>query len=358
MRVLLTIFLVIATFTTCVAVAPSLSLTVSTPLAKTNADNLFIKVTVTNTGLETVKLLNDPSSVLSDWRTNSFSIKSNGGMPSFTGIRVKYSPELALKLGGESTFTVLAPGESFQMTHDLAGVYNFTSSGTGDYKTYLIKFSANNIFQYVDAKGQLGVVTADTQSSKFEMGGALVSFKHSDQHHARGITRRAFGYTYCSQASQAAIRAAVVSANAYVAESIGYLERLTRGTPRYTAWFGIITQARWQTVRTNFRNMWADASSTTYDCTCTRRDIYAYVYQNRPGYIYLCGAFWDAPNVGENSRAGTIVHEQSHFLINGGTRDHAYGHYAARGLGRSSPGGAVNNADSYEYFAENSPPLL
>jgi len=54
-------------------------------------------------------------------------------------------------------------------------------------------------------------------------------------------------------------------------------------------------------------------------------------------------------------QAGTIIHESSHFNVNGGTRDHAYGQAAARALARSSPNTAVLNADSHEYFAENTP---
>ena len=52
-----------------------------------------------------------------------------------------------------------------------------------------------------------------------------------------------------------------------------------------------------------------DYSSFTYDCTCTESDTYAYVYPDTFGYIYLCGAFWDAPNTGTDSRGGTLIHE-------------------------------------------------
>lgn len=51
------------------------------------------------------------------------------------------SPELALKSGDESKFTVLAPGESFEVTHELAGVYNFTRSGAGDYNVSILAWA-------------------------------------------------------------------------------------------------------------------------------------------------------------------------------------------------------------------------
>lgn len=57
------------------------------------------------------------------------------------------------------------------------------------------------------------------------------------------------------------------------------------------------------------------------------------------------------------TQAGTLVHESSHFTANGGTDDHAYGQTACKSLALSSPANAVDNADSHEYFAENTPAL-
>ena len=83
--------------------------------------------------------------------------------------------------------------------------------------------------------------------------------------------------------------------------------------------------------------------------------------------IYLCPLFWSAPLTGINSQvpftvfvfskshsfqAGTIVHELTHFQVNGGTWDWAYGVVACRTLAIAARHLAVNNADSFEYFAE------
>lgn len=62
-------------------------------------------------------------------------------------------------------------------------------------------------------------------------------------------------------------------------------------------------------------------------------------------------------STGTDSRAGTIVHEQSHFTVNGGTDDHVYGQSGAKSLAISNPANAVDNADNHEYFAENNPAL-
>ncbi|KIM20659.1 hypothetical protein M408DRAFT_30180, partial [Serendipita vermifera MAFF 305830] len=60
---------------------------------------------------------------------------------------------------------------------------------------------------------------------------------------------------------------------------------------------------------------------------------------------------------GTDSKAGTIVHESSHFTLNGGTKDLAYGQTRAQALAVSNSTGATMNADSHECFAENSPAL-
>ncbi|KEP55276.1 M35 family deuterolysin metalloprotease [Rhizoctonia solani 123E] len=334
------------------AVVPSLRLTVTGPLNVTDVDNLFVKTTVTNTGLSSVKLLKNPSSVLSDWQTNSFSITGSLGRPFFTGIRVKYSPELALKSGDESNFITLAAGESFELTHSLAGAYNFTGSGAGEYS-----FSANNVFQYVDESGQLAMVRAETVTNKLSLSGSLVSLRHMRNTSRRGVARRDVGYKGCSSGQLLLINTAIRSANEYIANAIVYLDGMLMGTPRYMEWFGPFDLTRFKRVKSHFENMGTDASSTIYDCGCKKPAVYAYVYQDSPGYVYLCDSFWTAPETGTNSRAGTIVHEQSHFVVNGGTEDHVYGLMSAHALAVSDPDQAIDNADNHEYFVENNPVL-
>ncbi|KAB5596496.1 Peptidyl-Lys metalloendopeptidase [Ceratobasidium theobromae] len=336
---------VVAALAACVAAAPSLKLTVTGPSTVTGVDNLTVKATLTNTGSESVKLLKDPRTVLSEWRTNSFAIEGAAGSPAFTGIKVKYSPELALKSGDESKFAVIAPGQSFELTHDLAGVYNFTRTGAGEYKASSRAYS------------RLATVEAETQSHKFKVGGSLASAKGLPNHGTRGLSRRAIGYTSCTSARQSLIATAANSANTYVANANSYLAGISSGTTRYTTWFGAFSSARFSTVKSHFSLIGTDATSSTYDCTCTDSGTYAYVYPGSPGYVYLCGAFWNAPNTGTDSRAGTIVHEQSHFTVNGGTDDHVYGQSNAKALASSNPTNAIDNADNHEYFAENNPTL-
>ncbi|KAF4616701.1 hypothetical protein D9613_008604 [Agrocybe pediades] len=164
---------------------------------------------------------------------------------------------------------------------------------------------------------------------------------------------------------------------------------LTRpgGIQRYTTWFGELLQDRLQSpnagqIQANTTN---NGNATTaqapalnrvrivtghfaainatnfravnYDCSCQRQDVFAYVFPDQFGTIYLCGMFWNAPVNGTDSQAGTLIHESSHWTLNGATRDIVYGQEAAMELARYRPDQAVINADSHEYFAENSPYL-
>ena len=81
------------------------------------------------------------------------------------------------------------------------------------------------------------------------------------------------------------------------------------------------------------------------------------MYPTQPYKIYLCRAFWTAPLTGTDSKGGTLIHELSHFNVIAATDDFAYGQTAAKALAISNPQQARDNADSHEYFSENTPVL-
>lgn len=83
------------------------------------------------------------------------------------------------------------------------------------------------------------------------------------------------------------------------------------------------------------------------------RDAYAYVYPNDDTKIYLGDPFWRAPATGKDSKAGTLVHEMSHYKSVSGTSDHAYGEQNCEDLAIADPEAAQDNADSFEYFMEH-----
>ena len=128
---------------------------------------------------------------------------------------------------------------------------------------------------------------------------------------------------------------------------------------RYARWFGAYSPDRYATVANGFDAISRALSGETlgFDCTCTEEGAFAYVYPFQPYGVYLCPQFFRADTLGTDSRAGTIVHELSHFQVLVGTDDHRYGTSAVAALASTDPDLSIDNADSYEYFAENTPAL-
>jgi peptidyl-Lys metalloendopeptidase len=127
---------------------------------------------------------------------------------------------------------------------------------------------------------------------------------------------------------------------------------------RYKEWFGTYTGQNYNKVKSNFDKIVDAIANETiiFNCDCNE-DHFAHVFPTRPYQIFLCNMFWDAPPTGTDSKAGTIVHELSHFNVVAGTDDNVYGQSLCRQLARDNPAEAIANADSHEYFAENTPPL-
>jgi hypothetical protein len=127
---------------------------------------------------------------------------------------------------------------------------------------------------------------------------------------------------------------------------------------RYSTWFGTYGKQRYDTIISHFEKIW-DAFANkgiTFNCDCSE-NYFAYVFPTKPYEIFLCKLFWNALLTGTDSRSGTIVHETSHFNVVAGTDDHVYGQQGCKDLAKSAPSKAIDNADSHEYFAENTPQL-
>jgi peptidyl-Lys metalloendopeptidase len=164
-------------------------------------------------------------------------------------------------------------------------------------------------------------------------------------------------YASCTASQQTTIASAISASKTMSDGSVNYMANTTMG-PRYTKWFGTVTATRQSTVKSHYTAI-QDAfynKPVVVDCSC-KQNYYAYVYPTQPYRIYVCKAFWTAPMTGTDSKGGTLVHEMSHFNVVAGTDDHVYGQSGAASLAISDPDAAVDNADSHEYFAENTPAL-
>lgn len=322
--------------------------------------------------------------------TQSFKIvQSNGNGPvPFNGLVAKYSFELA------TSFTELRPGENVTVRHDrecyfeshlsinfsrylqelnpysssfspqlVSKAYEFDSTGAYDITP------AETRFWYRDATtGQPTLLVATVVTTyTAKLSGSLKS-RHlerrkarANQRAARSLGKRGVQIENCSGSSlQDQITLSAQVASLYVADAEKYLSTVTTSSQRYMTWFGTFAQSRHDTVLSHFTNIRSSNVKTyTFDCACTESsDVFAYVFPNEFGHIYLCDQYILANVTGSDSKAGTIVHESTHFTRNAGTLDITYGKTNCQALAISNATAATMNADSHEYFAENSDPTL
>ncbi|KAG6887843.1 hypothetical protein C0992_010492 [Termitomyces sp. T32_za158] len=291
----------------------SLSVEVSGEPAVVGIDQLVVKTTVTNTGDEIITLLNHPESPLNKLPANTFTITdATGGTATFTGIKAKYVPAMAIAAGKDAV-TVLAPGQSVEVKHDLSEAYAFDKEGE-------YRIVSNNQFYFVNAQKEAAPIYATVDAHTTTLTGKLSVDR------ALQVKRAAFNG--CTAAQQSSLALAATGAKYYATDAYSYLNSHTSSTPRFDTWFGAYTTPNHDVVLSHFRNISRnDFASFNYDCTCS------------------------------SAGSGTLVHEASHYTINGGTKDYAYGQNAARALALSDPSRAIFNADSHEYFAENTPAL-
>ncbi|KAF9502286.1 zincin [Pleurotus eryngii] len=248
----------------------------------------FVLVSTLENTDDTLKLLNDPRGPLSTLPTDTFVITdAKGARPAFIGVRAKYIPDRAAALGDETVFTVFAPGQSVSITYDLSTTY----------------LEARNLFHIIDSNSAITGLTATAKVHATKISGKLTI--------ARPVLQKRASFIGCSDERQALFNIS------------SYLDAHTSSTQQYTTWFGPFKSSNYNTVKARFNNM----NNNTFSSF---------------GIVTLCGAFWNALATGTDSKAGTIVHESSHFTVNGGTEDIVY---------------AIMNADSHEYFAESNPAL-
>ncbi|PIL27296.1 hypothetical protein GSI_10443 [Ganoderma sinense ZZ0214-1] len=340
-------FLSVLTFVAAALATPSLLLEVSGPSNVYGVDSFNITTTVKNAGDEVVRLLNHPRGPLSDLPTDMFTITNRHGLsPDFVGITVKYSPSAAFASKDYHAYTVLNPGESISVQHDISDAYDFSTSGPGQYVVMMKNF---NTFYYA-ADGKISALVGGSGHAfhTVNIAGNARSYKDRAHKHIGG---------FCEAWQERAIDAAIPLAEKYVTHAI---ESLAKNGPKgteYKRWFGHALHGdRHTSVSGHFHTLAANNfSEYTYACNahfCANRPgLFGYVYPNKFGTVHLCGQFFDAEVGGHNSRASTIIHEALHFAKNGAVDEHAHGEGLGRELARSHPHLAAANADNYEYFA-------
>ncbi len=320
-------------------------LSVPRPVLKGDVD-VVVTVTVTNTGSSAVSLLKSqlPSSGLEG---PLFRITRNDQRVSYHGRVVKRAAPQA------NDVVRLEPGATLNYDVELTAGYDLSQNGR-----YTIEYvSRGRHGEAVSLASEPLYLWLEDRTTVATLAAAAP---------ALDVTAASLAFTNCSASRQTTIRSAITAATSYATSANTYLSATPSATQRFQKWFGAYSAAtasvytsRWNTVKTHF-SATEDAfknKAVTVDCSCTDTGTYAYVYPTQPYKIYVCGAFWSAPLTGTDSKAGTLIHEMTHFNVVAGTDDWAYGQSAAAALAISNPTRAVDNADSHEYFAENTPSL-
>jgi peptidyl-Lys metalloendopeptidase len=314
---------------------------------------LHIRFTITNTSDKPINVLkwNTP---LEGFTANIFQVKRAGKLVPYIGKLVKRGPPRP------EDYVNIAPGKSVSVTVDISEAYETYEMGD-----YGIEFNSRLFDVGHEAPAKL---IAKPFFTPMQIRSNPVTFKLLEKRQRSPITppspkttsAKASVFKNCSQSQQTTLNTADSNARSFSDSS--YL--LLAGVPiakrpsceRYTYWFGTYDASRYATVTNHFskiRDAFAN-QTVTYNCDCNK-NYYAYVWPNSPYEIYLCNDFWTAPTTGTDSKFGTLIHEMSHFNVVAGTDDYIYGQAGSHNLATTNPSNAINNADSHEYFAENTP---
>lgn len=255
----------------------------------------------------------------------------------------------------------LKGGESISWQIDLSSHYDMTQ--TGDYK---ITFDVENLNLYeetiVENRGGLvGHDVANADIDSLESNTLQLWIEGNPERRTSlppvmdYVTAGSVSYSgSCSNSEKSAIQSGLSAAKSMASSAVSSLNN--GYSTRYNTWFGNYSYSRFNNVKGNFSSI-KDAVNNkplVFDCSCNG-SYFAYVYPSQPYKIYLCNAYWSASTYGTDSKGGTIIHELSHFNAVAGTDDIVYGQSGAKSLARSNPSSATKNADSHEYFAENTP---
>jgi peptidyl-Lys metalloendopeptidase len=307
----------------------------------------------------TVTLANDSGrdAFLVRWQTpftgvlgKIFDVRRDGQPVDFIGALYKFRAPTA------DDYVLLPAGASRSVRVDLSRYYDF--SRTGEY-TVQYRVALQDALR--DAAPAAIEPFAELRSNVTGMGVERDDRAADFRASLRTLPGKAGNNAFvrCTTSQQSDLVTARGNAHVIASNSVNYLNGHTTSTagPRYTTWFGTITTSRYATVSSQYPAIDGVFSNAdmTFDCKCKQKNTYAYVYPDKPYEIHLCGAFWVAPAMGTDSKAGTLVHETSHFNVVASTDDWAYGQSACRSLAASDPDKAIDNADSHEYFAENTP---
>lgn len=329
--------------------------------ALTMADSVNVRFTLTNQGADDLLVLK--------WKTPFAGFEGNLFVVERDGERVAYTGRMVKRAAPRATDYFRIPaGESASVTFDLSAVYDMRQPGnyTVRYEAAGIDVVREDFRRGQTVLGSLGALESDTAAMTLS-GQALRGAEPGQEPvsaNAAGDKALTPTYLNCTNSNISKIGSTLTNAQTYATNAYNFLVNLASGSRstdvRFKTWFGTYSSSHYSTIQSHYNSLMNAFASQTFqlDCDCASDNTtYAFVYANQPYHVHLCGAFFSAPATGTDSKAGTLVHETSHFTVVAGTQDYAYGQSACKSLAISNSNHAIANADSHEYFAENNPVL-
>lgn len=315
------------------------------------AGGASVTFTLTNRGNRPVSVLKWHTP-LEGIRNDIFRITHEGEMVPYVGPLIKRGQPTA------EDFVTLGPGETVSAVVDLGAVYAFPEPGR-----YEVRYDPR--LQDADRPERLAA-SAVVMAAEIRSAGAVIvelrevpkpQITEAPEVTGAAVAAPEPSFTSCSDSQKSTVKQALADAEKGAQTALDNLQKNTcSNNGNYTTWFGTCDATSYQTV-TNKVSAIQTALSTktmTFNCApsnCSGGTI-AYVYKHSPYTVYLCSPYWNHGNTGYDTKAGTIVHEVSHFAVVADTSDYAYGTTACKKLATSDPSKAIANADSYEYFGE------
>jgi peptidyl-Lys metalloendopeptidase len=305
----------------------------------TTADDVYVRFNVRNadTRARDILLWHTPFGAEID--SNLFVVTRDGAPVAYLGALAKRGAPEA------EDFARLAPGRSLKGRVELTSLYDMSQPGTYEisYRGAIRDLVPSETGAAMLPSNTVRIdVTGDARPSDAEFMKAM----------AEAAAVASLSYTKCTATQQTGVAQAVAAASAYADEARSVLASGATGA-RFTTWFKATSNL--SRAASNFFKIDEafDTKPVVVDCGCKKK-YYAYVYPAQAYKIYVCRAFWSAPVTGTDSRGGTLIHEMSHFDVVAGTDDIAYGQAACKNLTAAQ---AIINADTHEYYAENTPRL-
>jgi peptidyl-Lys metalloendopeptidase len=293
-----------------------------------------VTLELVNTAPKTVALLRWNLPLDNRFGSNSFLVRFNGLPVTYLGPVVKYDGPFL------NDYVLLEPNGTITVDVSLEDLYDFSLPGKydvlfeADIMDYIVSQNLESSFPRETFTPYLGVVSNSLQITTHD-----------------SLAPKGMKAPYpCSSQETSQLNSAATSQKSMINYALTAINQGDSAV--YKEWFGAYTTARGTTTAECISAI-TDNSVVKYACD-DQPGVYAYVYPADTTHtIYCCEAFWTAPNAGGfDTKAGTLIHELSHFSNICGTNDWVYGVNGARNLAISNPSRAVANADNYEYFSE------